>query len=134
MRSIACAALLLAACIAGTVRAGAEADQIPAQFTNLQVLPKDITRANLVAMMRQFCFDLDVRCEHCHVGEGNDLSKFDFASDARPAKATARRMLAMVTAINTDHLKGIGDPATEPKVTCFTCHRGAAKPAGRPPR
>lgn len=106
------------------------ADQLPQKFTNLKILPTEISPRDLVGIMKQFCFDLDVRCEYCHVGEGNDLSKFDFASDARPAKASARVMLKMVSAINDDHLKTLPQPASQ-KVTCFTCHRGAAKPAAR---
>jgi hypothetical protein len=106
-------------------------EQLPQKFTNLSVLPKDIAPRDLVDIMKQFCFDLGVRCEHCHQGEGNDLSKFDFASDARPAKATARVMLKMVAAINTEHLKSLArTPA--PNVTCYTCHRGAARPATSP--
>lgn len=105
-------------------------DQLPQKFTNLKILPKDITPLDLVSIMKQFCSDLNVRCEHCHVGEGNDLSKFDFASDARPTKTSARVMLKMVSAINGEHLKTLPQPATQP-VTCFTCHRGAAKPAPR---
>jgi hypothetical protein len=31
---------------------------------------------------------------------GNDLSKFDFAADTKPTKATARKMIAMATALN----------------------------------
>ncbi len=55
---------------------------------------------------------LGVRCEHCHVGEGNDLSKFDFASDARPAKAVARKMILMLRAINGPLLEGAKTPLT----------------------
>jgi hypothetical protein len=106
------------------------ADQLPQKFTNLQVFPKDITLQNLIGAMKQFCSDLNIRCEHCHVGEGNDLSKFDFASDAKPTKGTARLMLKMVGTINEEILKPLG-PATAPRVTCFTCHRGATKPATR---
>ena len=107
--------------------------QIPEKFTNLQVLPKTTTRAELVPVMRGFALNLGIRCEHCHVGEGNDLSKFDFASDAKPAKSTARQMLKMVTALNAQ-MAGIGDPApaSAPKITCFTCHRGAVKPLTAP--
>ena len=105
-------------------------DQLPQKFTNLKILPQDITPRDLVSIMKQFTSDLSVRCEHCHVGEGNDLSKFDFASDARPTKASARVMLKMVSAINGEHLKTLPQPPTQP-VTCFTCHRGAAKPATR---
>lgn len=109
--------------------------QIPETYTNLQVLPKDINRRDLVPIMRGFALNLGVRCEHCHLGEGNDLSKFDFASDIRPAKAVARRMLRMVGTINDTLLAGVGTPPApgSPKVTCFTCHRGSVKPLTAPP-
>ena len=130
MRLLTASATIFAIAFAGAgFRAPA---QLPQKFTNLSVLPKDIPARNLVEIMKQFCFDLGVRCEHCHQGEGNDLSKFDFASDARPAKATARIMLKMVLAINTEHLKGLSG-APVPAVTCYTCHRGATKPV-TPPR
>jgi hypothetical protein len=104
--------------------------QLPTTFSNLQVLPKDIAQRPLIDLMKSFSFGLDVRCEHCHVGEGNDLSKFDFASDAKPTKATARRMLKMMITINDELLAGVGEPPPPgaPKVTCYTCHRGATKP------
>ena len=104
-------------------------EQIPANFTNLQVLPKDTEQRALVGTMRNFAIGLGVRCEHCHVGEGNDLSQFDFASDDKPAKAVARQMLRMAMAINDTHLEGVGEPSETLKVTCFTCHRGELKPA-----
>ena len=104
-------------------------EQIPASFTNLQVLPKDVGQGDLVGTMRNFAIGLSVRCEHCHVGEGSDLSQFDFASDDKPAKAVARKMLGMVMAINQTHLEGVGEPSDSFKVTCFTCHRGELKPA-----
>lgn len=106
----------------------AQQNPIPDKFTNLKVLPPTITRAELVPVMRSFALNLGVRCEHCHVGEGNDLSKFDFASDAKPPKATARKMLAMVAGLNQTLGVEPGSPATARKVTCFTCHRGAVKP------
>jgi hypothetical protein len=106
---------------------------IPDTYTNLQVLPKTITRAALVPVMRSFALSLGVRCEHCHVGEGNDLSKFDFAADAKPAKVTARRMMRMLERIHED-LQGVGDGARMPKVTCYTCHRGQRVPATEVPK
>ena len=112
-------------------RSGVSA-QIPEKFTNLTVLPKDIARPALVTVMRNLTLGLGVRCEHCHVGEGNDLSKFDFASDTKPTKATARRMLQMTASIN-EQVASIGTPSATPKVTCFTCHRGALKPATERP-
>lgn len=132
MRLIVAAAIVLGGAVGLGARISA-APQIPDHFTNLQILPKDISRNDLVGVMRGFALNLGTRCEHCHVGEGNDLSKFDFASDAKPEKKTARAMLKMVTAINTDLLKGVGDPSKPPAVTCYTCHRGALKPLAAPP-
>jgi hypothetical protein len=129
MRIVMVAAALLVGTLAATA---SSAPQQSRGFANLQVLPKTITGAELITAMKGFTSALGVRCEHCHVGEGNDLSKFDFASDAVPAKATARRMLQMTSTINTDMLKGIGDAARQPKVTCFTCHRGAKTPLTAP--
>jgi Photosynthetic reaction centre cytochrome C subunit len=114
--------------------AATQAPQIPEKFTNLKVLPADITRQRLVDIMRGYARGLGVRCEHCHLGEGNDLSKFDFASDDRPAKAIARKMIGMLASIN-EQLAKVGDPALEgtDKATCFSCHRGEKKPLTAPP-
>jgi hypothetical protein len=108
------------------------APQLPATYTNLKVLSKDIPQRALIDVMRSFTTALGTRCEHCHVGEGNDLSKFDFASDAKPEKGTARKMMNMLTGLQTQYLKDVGDPARLPKVTCYTCHRGAVTPATAP--
>jgi hypothetical protein len=121
---------VVASCVALAVTSvAAQQNPIPEKFTNLKILSPTITRAELVPVMRSFAMNLGVRCEHCHVGEGNDLSKFDFASDARPAKATARKMLTMVASVN----QALGvDAGAARKVTCFTCHRGAVKPLTAP--
>ena len=65
-----------------------------------------MTRGEVTQVMRGFTRALGVRCQHCHVGEGNDLSKFDFASDAKPQKEIARKMMLMATDINGKHLAG----------------------------
>lgn len=120
---------------AGATVARAQQNPIPEKFTNLQVLPKDISRPDLVAMMRGFSGQTGSRCSHCHLGEeSQDLSEYDFASDARPLKAVARRMILMLRAINGPLLEGVGTPAGPgaPKVTCFTCHRGTKKPLTAP--
>ena len=123
-----------AAMIVWSMVPSGQQNPIPEKFTNLQVLPKAITRAELVPIMRSFALGLGVRCEHCHVGEGNDLSKFDFAADTRPAKAVARQMMRMLARLEREDLKGVGDPARQPKLSCYTCHRGEKTPAvTRPP-
>lgn len=92
---------------------------------NLQVLPKDTTRQQLTPMMRSIAGALGVECTHCHV------SMTDQASDEKPTKLVARKMIKMTLAINSEMLKDVGDPAAAgtQRVTCFTCHRGALKPA-----
>ena len=132
--------LLLAAGCAAFVAAVATA-QAPAPpeggplappYKNLQVFPKDISQQQLVGNMKGFAQALGVRCVHCHVGtEGQPLSTFDFASDAKPQKATARKMLAMVHRINEQDF-GVKE-FKDVKVTCFTCHRGSTKPLIAPP-
>ena len=67
---------------------------------------------------------LGVSCNACHV-RGN------FASEDNALKITARRMLEMTKAINTQFF-----PSHKPKdgesvlgrVTCFTCHQGETTP------
>lgn len=105
----------------------------PPNPTNLQVLDKAISTRDLIATMKGFTRGLGVRCQHCHAYKGDnpdDLGAFDFASDEKAEKRTARAMLRMLAAINDDYLKGVGEPPAggKPKVTCYTCHRGEKKP------
>lgn len=111
---------------------------IPDTFTNLQVLPKDITKQQLVQTMRGFAMQTGSRCNFCHVSsdpsdtDGKDLSKFDFASDAKEHKKIARVMMQMVRSINQEFLPrvvAVGEKAEEVgPVTCFTCHQGKKHP------
>ena len=104
------------------------AAQIPDKFTNLQVLPKDISKAELVATMRGFAGGLGVRCTHCHVGgTENDLTGMKFSSDDKKEKKIARAMMNMVKEINGPLIKktDIENPA---QVKCVTCHHGVTRP------
>lgn len=102
--------------------------QIPDKFTNLQVLPKDIGREELVGTMKNFTAALGVRCDFCHVGESKtSLEGFDFAADDKEKKVVARTMLKMVGDINGKYLPMTGRSHLE-KVTCFTCHHGLEEP------
>lgn len=99
---------------------------------NLKVLPQDISGQQLLGTMKFFARSLGVRCTFCHVGtEGQPLSTYDFASDAKREKQTARKMMAMVERINTQDF-GVTD-MSKAKVTCFTCHRGDEHPLKVPP-
>ena len=126
------AGLVVASAALGAGAGGARA-QIPEEFTNLQVLPEDIERSELVGYMRAFSFALDVRCSYCHVGEeGQSFSEYDFASDDREPKRKARFMLEMTQRLNREVLPGLTEVATRvdppAQVQCVTCHRGVAIP------
>jgi len=99
--------------------------QIPDKFTNLQVLPKDTTKADLQSTMRKFAFALNVRCPYCHM-EKTDKT-IDFASDDKQNKKTARVMLQMVATINHDYVGKIETTAPA-HVECVTCHHGITQP------
>jgi cytochrome c peroxidase len=93
------------------------------------VLPKDIPRPELNAMMQGFARGLGVQCNYCHVAEGRG-GRNDFASDEKPQKKVARVMMQMVEHDNDMIAKGVVGkaPADIVKVECATCHRGAAIP------
>ena len=126
------AAALIIVLAIGVADANAQGFSWPEEPENLQVLAEDVKGAELGAVMRGFATSLGVRCQHCHVGEGQDLSQFDFASDEKPTKQKARVMLQMVDALNHEHLPKLSDieerssPALE--VTCMTCHRKQSRP------
>jgi Photosynthetic reaction centre cytochrome C subunit len=107
------------------------------QFHNLQVLPQNVTREELITTMRKFAQALGVECQHCHAAlppgapppkaRGHrDLDKpLDFASDAKTEKRSARTMMRML-AINRDYVSKVEDVYTTP--SCWTCHRGKRQP------
>jgi photosynthetic reaction center cytochrome c subunit len=116
---------LLLICLVSPAPSRAE---LPATFQNLQVFPKDIKKADLVEEMKRFSFATGLRCEGCHAGKGGDsLEEMDWASDAKEEKRTARAMLKMVRAINSDWIGRLGHTTTV-VVECATCHRGVRKP------
>ena len=95
---------------------------------NLKVLPKKSTDEEVHAIMRVYSKSLGVRCTFCHAstGEGKEI-KFDFASDVKPEKNIARKMIKMTNSINKRYLDKIGDHKFE-KIACVTCHNGNIKP------
>lgn len=90
--------------------AGKTAEQV---YKNIQVL-KGIPANQVNPIMRVFEGSLGVGCSFCHVR--------DRAIDEKQTKVTARKMIAMVFAINKNSFGG------RTAVTCYTCHHGASIP------
>ena len=141
--------LLIASC--ANVRQPDAAPPAPrSEFKNLQVLPPDIPREQLIQTMRGFTRGLGVRCNHCHVATATEPEEvLDFPSDAKEEKRAARVMLQMAMQINGTWLERVeaAEHAGEteeneedvaaadegPRVTCWTCHRGKPEPEMPPP-
>jgi tetratricopeptide (TPR) repeat protein len=109
------------------------AAQLPDHFENLKVLPKDIPRDSLVAIMRGFTTSLGVRCNYCHVereaAQPGGQPQLNFASDDKPQKDKARFMIRMVQNINGQQLPNLPHRHDPPVgVGCITCHRGLPIP------
>src|SRR5208283_631991 len=88
------------------------------QFKNIQVL-KAIPAEQLMPSMQFITASLGAECDFCHVEHEMD-------KDDKKTKLAARKMIAMVLALNQAHFNG------KLEVTCYTCHRGAAHPVGTP--
>lgn len=102
------------------------------KYTNLKVLPKNISSKDLQEIMADDFEDgLGVTCGFCHAN-AKDSHGLDFASDAKPEKEIARAMMRMTLGINKKYFKvkhpHIGSDALS--VTCTTCHKGEAFPDG----
>ena len=111
--------------------ADAQQWQWPESLENAKVLPETTTADELSSLMRGFTRSLGVRCEFCHAGEaGQPLSTFDFASDEKSTKETARLMMRMVRAVNENYVAEVEQEGDSKRVTvqCVTCHRGQSRP------
>lgn len=128
----ACVATFAVVLSISAASANAQQFRWPEEPENLQVLTEDVKGAKLGNVMRGFATSLGVRCDHCHVGEGSDLTQFDFASDEKPTKDKARLMLQMVDALNHEYLSKLaeieGNKSPVLEVTCMTCHRKQSRP------
>src|SRR6476661_8168668 len=70
------------------------------EFSNLKVLPKNVSSKDLSRIMiDDFEDGLGVSCTFCHA-QGKDSLRLDYASDAKPEKQIARRMMQITMGIN----------------------------------
>ncbi len=102
--------------------AGHENEPAGQVFKNVQLL-KDKPAGQFVTFMDQgMGRALSTNCTGCHVAN-------QWASDSLGRKKTARIMISMVNAINTEQLtKMPARGGQTPRVQCVTCHRGNGNP------
>ena len=118
-------AVLLSAASALAQAAPAQPAAAPAgTYKNVQIL-KDLSPGQLRDTMVFFAATVGGNCQSCHV-RGAD-GEFAYEKDDNDHKTTARTMITMMRAINTQHFKG------EERVTCATCHQARREPSPVPP-
>lgn len=98
-----------------------------AKPSNLRVLPKDSSAADIKNLMDQYGRELGVKCAYCHT-QNSRTQQPDYVSDDNPAKQTARVMIAMLAEINNKYLAQLDDQKYPVLVTCGNCHQGQADP------
>ena len=92
-------------------------------FKNIQVL-KGIPVDEFMDTMGMFSASLGYDCASCHSSElYNDRAAFAIAT---PQIQRARQMIVMMQAINKQYFGG------QPRMSCFTCHRGQDRPGNIP--
>ena len=89
---------------------------------NIKVL-NGLPQSQLIPVMNFMSSSLGVRCTYCHI---NKDGKWDFVTDEKPEKNSAREMIKMVLAVNKDTFRG------NTEVSCYTCHQGRTNPASVP--
>ncbi len=95
--------------------------ELPPKFKNLKVLPKNISEAALDKIMDDFNDALGVSCDYCHA-KSDKADELIFASDTKPEKSAARKMMLMTYEINIKHFGGTKDRIQPQTIKCITCH------------
>lgn len=127
---------------------GGGAAAAPVAHENLKVLPSDIPQQQLLQTMQGFAQALGVQCGYCHAsapaaetpgrggggrGRGPAAPQFNFPSDEKTTKKTAREMMLIVRDVNARVPAAVGKSADAAvRVQCVTCHHGVAIPRQLP--
>ncbi len=102
----------------------AQSTEKPAEqeYKNIQAL-KGLPAWQLDNVMHLFNGSLGVRCDFCHVRNGD---KMEWDKDDKQAKKVARKMIQMTLDLNKNSFNN------RPEVSCYTCHQGHEHPANAP--
>ena len=89
---------------------------------NIKVLT-GMPQSQLIPVMNYMAASLGRRCNFCHV---NKDGQWDYASDEKPEKASAREMIKLVLDLRKQKFHGADE------ISCYTCHRGQNHPINLP--
>lgn len=103
--------------------AGAQEKTVEQVEKNIKVL-NGMPASQLIPVMNYFAASMGRRCNYCHV---NNNGQWDYASDEKPEKNTARNMIKLVLDTN----KTLAGLKLDP-IACYTCHRGRNSPQSVP--
>jgi outer membrane lipoprotein-sorting protein len=109
--------------------ASAQAGQEPAPITtdklfrNIQIL-KGMPVDTFFDAMGMFAASMGDDCTYCH--SKDSVFRHEAFGDPTPRILKARQMIVMMQALNKQYFGG------QPRVTCFTCHRGSYSPVNAP--
>ena len=109
--------------VAGQAGSGPQPQMSEAVFKNVQML-KGIPVDEFMDAMGMFSAALGYDCSSCHSKEIS--SNRDAFAVATPLIQRARGMIAMTSNLNRMYFGG------QPRVSCFTCHRGNYRPEAVP--
>jgi hypothetical protein len=84
-------------------------------YNNIQLL-KGSPAESVIPTMEQIRHTIGVDCAYCHVPH-------DWANDDKKPKQTTRQMFELLGFVKSTYF------ARQPKVSCWTCHRGQSSPA-----
>jgi photosynthetic reaction center cytochrome c subunit len=92
-------------------------------FRNIQVL-KGMPIDTFFDAMGMFAASMGDDCTYCHSKDA--VFRHEAFGDPTPRIQKARQMIVMMQTLNKTYFGG------EPRVTCFTCHRGSYLPVNAP--
>jgi hypothetical protein len=105
------------------------------RYKNLKIIPKDISDESMGQLMESYARGIGVTCQYCHADNKKSGSerRMDFASDEKPEKEIARKMMRMTARINKKyfHVTKFNydyDSYRVSPMNCRTCHRGMRIP------
>ncbi|HZK62841.1 MAG TPA: c-type cytochrome [Puia sp.] len=131
--------LVVYAGLALFIYAGVAATHVPdgekPAWRNLKIIPKSTEEDQMDRIMGKFNKSLSVTCNFCHARTKPGIFpvRADFASDEKPEKLMARKMMRMTDKLSRKYFnfqnKYDFNSLTTAVISCRTCHQGQVRPS-----